>query len=74
MSEKIEPKVGQIWESNDWRARASGRAAETRFRIDEVLPHGVVVRNISGLPRPRTILTRRLRPNSTGYRLVQEAP
>lgn len=74
MSEKA-VVVGQIWADNDWRSK--GRT----IRIIEVGPSRAVVEVVTdvggGKPRKRRqtrILLNRLRPTSTGYRLVQDAP
>lgn len=63
----VRPAVGQVWESND--RRMQGR--DTRFEIVGFAKGGyAVVENLNGPPRRRKIDTMRLRPTSTGYRLV----
>lgn len=70
-------KVGQVWRDND------KRATDRTFRIRKLLPGGstpdrpgfaVVVmltpKQVRG--REREIRLDRFRPNSTGYRLVQD--
>lgn len=65
--------VGQVWADNDWRSR--GRTV----RIVAIEKNKVLVETITGIGgkpvakrRPTRILLNRLRPNSTGYRLVSD--
>lgn len=69
MTEKIEPAVGQVWADNDWRQ--DGR----QVRIDslnETHADVTVVANCHGRRTGQRTRIRldRLRPTSTGYRLV----
>lgn len=60
-----EIRVGQIWEDND------KRFGTRRLRIEQIGVSHVVVENVE--TRRRTnVAIQRLRPNSTGYRLVAE--
>jgi hypothetical protein len=66
MIEYVEPKVGQVWEDCD--KRHEGRQLK-------IVYIGVIWVSAKDLKTGRrsTILRRRLRPNSTGYRIVEEA-
>ena len=63
----MEVKVGQLWEDNDKRCRHAPRV----LLVVELLPNGAIVENIA-TGRRRPILLRRFRPNSTGYRLIED--
>lgn len=74
-----EVRPGEIWEDCDWRS--AGRRLKVREVIDprgDVEPY-VVCEIIAAPKTPRTVgrLTtirrRRFKPNSTGYRKVQDA-
>lgn len=65
--------VGQVWADNDWRSR--GRTV----RIVGIETNRVLVETVTGTGgkpapkrKPTRILLNRLRPNSTGYRLVSD--
>ena len=66
--------VGQIWADADWRSQ--GRTV----RIVGIGSKHVYVETVTltgGVPAPKRkptrILQKRLRPNSTGYRLINES-
>ena len=67
-----EPCVGQVWADNDWRAE--GRTIRLTM-VDARYVHGVVVTDRKSVVqptvgRPVRLLRTRLRPTSTGYRLL----
>ncbi|GAA0918604.1 hypothetical protein [Nonomuraea longicatena] len=59
-------QVGQVWADND--KRASGRTV----RVENV--DGRYVQVVDSRGRRSRILIERMRPTSTGYRLLEEAP
>lgn len=77
-----EPKVGQVWQSWDKRQRRpDGTSSGGHLRLIEELPNGFLCHRVRRLPgggwerygnATVPILRRRLRPNATGYRLVEE--
>lgn len=76
--EAIEIKIGQVWTPNDPRFRD---VCFTRYQVVAITPDRVifdVITKPDGSPvaRPRRvrILRDRVKPTSTGYRLVVEAP
>lgn len=71
MSEKVQVRVGQVWESMD--PREGGRC----LRVEAIEGEHAVCQRVarsfgrwSPVGRPTRILLRRLRPGSRGYRLV----
>lgn len=64
MTPKVRP--GQVWADND--KRASGRT----MRVESVDSRYAMVVDSRG--RRSRILVERMRPTSTGYRLLEEAP
>lgn len=74
MRQDPDVRVGQIWQDCDKRLRG-----ERTLEVLQRLPNGAVCRVFfRGEPmrnKPTTvILLRRFRPNSTGYRLIQDVP
>jgi hypothetical protein len=63
VSERV--KVGQVWEDMDWRIK--GR----RLRVYSVGDDYARVENVETGKRTR-IKVKRLKPGSTGYRLVED--
>lgn len=68
MSESVKIAVGQVWVSTDPREKSPRPFRIAGFKDTQ----SVFVRDLDG-SRPRTVKVARLRPGSTGYRLV-EAP
>jgi len=60
-------RVGQVWEDNDRRQRANPR----RGKILRVMGGFATVKWDTG--RTTEVALKRFRPNSTGYRLVEDA-
>lgn len=70
MPETTTVRPGQIWADND--KRSSGRELRIE-RVDDRYAYAVSP-GPGGRFRQSRILLTRMRPTSTGYRLVQEAP
>ncbi len=86
MGEPIEVKPGQVWADNDWRSE--GRTVRVD-RVDSRYAYCTVLTNTNNAQRmldgklngwavdrrgkETRILRERMRPTSTGYRLVSEA-
>lgn len=68
------PKVGQVWADNDSRMTFERRGTIVGIEGNTVLMRWAT--DWSGKPVNRVSKIRidRLKPTSTGYRLVQEAP
>jgi hypothetical protein len=69
-------RPGQTWADND--RRAAGRTVRVE-RVDDWYAHVVVVTNAAGAAqstsgREHRILLSRMRPTSSGYRLIQDMP
>lgn len=67
--DKIEVKVGQVWQNWDIRERGTH---PRRLKVVEIVGDKAVVQHPSGIGGKRKILLRRFKPNSTGYKLVSE--
>jgi hypothetical protein len=72
-----EVRVGQVWASNDWRDQRKNPVPTFKVHVithygDPAKSYATVMWEHSG--RRSRILLRRFRPNSTGYRLVEDAP
>lgn len=70
-----EPRVGQIWASNDHRDVGAGRCQ--RLRVEGIVPERAPASDRVRLfnldsNRLTTIAARRMRPSATGYRLVED--
>ena len=75
-----DPAIGQVWQSWDVRERPLGGGY---LRIVELFSNGVRCERVRRLPGGGferygnanvMILNRRLRPNASGYRLVEDKP
>lgn len=66
--EKIEVKVGQIWEGND------PRSAKRLLKVLEIKDGKAVVQHPRGIGMKTKIKLSRFKPTSTGYKLVQDVP
>lgn len=67
----MEVKVGQIWE--DWDIRFRYGDSRRRIKVLEIVGGKAVVQGVSGRGVKRKIRLDRFRPNSTGYKLVEES-
>lgn len=67
--DKIEVKVGQVWQNWDSRERDTH---PRRLKVLEIVGDKAIVQHPSGIGGKRKILLRRFVPNSTGYKLVSE--
>lgn len=72
--DRVEVKPGQVWEDCDWRN--VGRRVRVES-VDVSYAHCVTVMETGGVvaarPRKTRILLERMRPMSTGFRLVEDA-
>lgn len=68
--DKIEVKVGQVWEDWDIRTRDSG--PRRRLKILEIKDGRATVQHPSGNGSKTKIRLDRFRPTATGYKLVSE--
>lgn len=68
MNNEIKVAIGQIWASNDRRDYGAGRCQ--RLRVEGIAEDRVRLLNLDS-GRLTTVAVRRLRPNSTGYRLIE---
>lgn len=67
--DKIEVKVGQVWEDWDIRFRNTHHRL---IKVIEIIGDKAVVQSPSGLGAKNKIKLSRFKPNSTGYKLVSE--
>lgn len=68
--DKIEVKVGQIWE--DWDSRSRDSGYRRKIQILEIVDGKAIVQHPSGHGSKTKIRLDRFRPTSTGYKLVSE--
>jgi hypothetical protein len=66
-----EPRIGQVWASNDRRDYEAGRCQ--RLRVEAVVEGRARLLNLD-TGRLTTVAVRRMRPNSSGYRLLDSQP
>jgi len=66
--EKIEVKIGQVWE--DWDLRSRGAMYRRQIKVLEIVDGKAVVMSPGGYGRKTRIKLERFRPTSTGYRLI----
>lgn len=67
MIEKIEVKIGQVWQ--DWDIRFRDTHAR-RIKIVEIVGEKAICQHPSGLGSKTKIKLSRFKPNSTGYKLI----
>lgn len=67
--DKIEVKVGQIWQDWDSRFRSTH---SRRIKVVEIVGDRAIVQSPSGLGAKTKIKLTRFVPNSTGYKLISE--
>ena len=72
MGEKVEVKVGQVWEDWDIRTRVSG--PRRRIKIMEIKDGRATVQHPSGTGTKTKIRVDRFKPTTTGYKLVEDVP
>lgn len=71
MIEKVEVKIGQVWEDWDSRYRESG-TPRRRIKVIEIKDGRARVQSPSGLGARTWIRLDRFRPTATGYKLVED--
>jgi len=73
MADQMQVSVGQIWEDYDSRYRMFDN--RRRLRVLKTNARRTLVEDVNGSRQGRQtwILTRRLRPTSTGYRLISDS-
>jgi len=69
--EKVEVKIGQVWEDWDSRYR-NGDAPRRRIKVLEIKDGRARVQSPSGLGARTWIRLDRFRPTATGYKLVED--
>ena len=67
---KIEVKVGQVWEDWDSRSRAAG--LRRKLKVLEIVDGKALVQHPSGRGNKTRIRLDRFRPTANGYKLVSE--
>ena len=72
MSDVIEVKVGQVWE--DWDIRHRESPGRRRIKILEIKDGKAIVQHPSGQGTKTRIRLDRLKPTSTGYKLIEDVP
>jgi len=68
--EKIEVKVGQVWEDWDSRSRAAG--LRRKLKVLEIVDGKALVQHPSGQGNKTRIRLDRFRPTANGYKLISE--
>jgi hypothetical protein len=68
--DKIEVKVGQIWE--DWDIRSRDALHRRKIKVIAIVDGKAIVKSPSGYGGSTKIKLERFRPTSTGYRLVSD--
>lgn len=72
MENKIEVKVGQVWE--DWDIRHRDAPGRRRIKVIEIKDGKAIVQHPSGQGTKTRIRLDRFKPTSTGYKLVEDVP